>query len=395
MPPSLLIKQASSVFSLSLLTGWKKFPRWTFRNGFNLIRGASGAKGMGCIGFPDHPVWEITNACNLRCAHCHCSGGKPAKYELSREEGKNLLEQLAEIDEFRMMAFTGGEPLLRKDLFELLNFSNSLGFTNTIATNATLIDSRVARKLSRNGVAIAAVSLDGSTPDTHDKVRGVQGSFHRAMRGMRALRNEGIVLHINITLMNFNLSEMKDMVKLVEELDAGILLIYQLVPLGRGAMMGDSVLDVSNNEKLIKFMSEIQRRANIILEPVAGPQYWAYLLKKEGIEGGVKLRMAEKVFHGCSAGRGFVYIKPNGDAWPCPFIEVSAGNIRESAFKDIWRNSEIFKDLRNREELLKGHCGECEYKTVCGGCRGRAWAATGDYLAPDPSCFLYDRRGEK
>ena len=388
-PPSLIFRQALSALCLGALSHWQRLPKWFATYGFKCLPGAGGSRGMGCIGFPSHPVWEMTTACNLRCIHCHTSGGKPAANELTTQEAKQLLDQLAGISEFRMMAFTGGEPLVRRDLFELLAYSKALGFTNTLATNATLIDDTVARRLRSNGVVIAAVSLDGFDAATHDMVRGLPGAFEAALRGMRALRRAGILLHINITAMEYNMGQMEPLMALVDELGAGILLMYQLVPVGRGRSIKGAALDLGMNERLIRFMAEAQRTTNAIMEPVAGPQYWPFLLQRAGIVGGPRLRVAETVFHGCSAGRGFVYIKPNGEVWPCPFIEVSCGNVRQTPFPVIWSTSRIFKDLRARERLLKGQCGECEYRRLCGGCRGRAWATTGDYLAEDPSCFIH------
>jgi len=128
-----------------------------------------------------------------------------------------------------------------------------------------------------------------------------------------------------------------------------------------------------------------------VIEPVAGPQYWPHMLKARGFDSGRRLKLAEKVFHGCAAGRGFVYIKANGDVWPCPFVEVSGGNVRERAFRSIYEDSQVFRDLRRREQTLKGMCGECDFRTVCGGCRGRALAYSGDYLAEDPRCFIRER----
>jgi radical SAM protein with 4Fe4S-binding SPASM domain len=331
----------------------------------------------------------MTTACNLRCIHCHASGGKPAPDELSTEEAKHMLNQLTEIKEFRMMAFTGGEPLVRNDLFELLAYSQALGFTNTMATNATLVDEAVAKRLRRYGVVIAAVSLDGFDAKTHDMVRGSPGSFQAALDGMRALRHAGIVLHINITAMEYNMNQMEQLMALVDELGTGILLMYQLVPVGRGRGISTAALDLGANERLIRFMAQAQRVTKAVMEPVAGPQYWPFLLQRDGIDDGPLLRLAETVFHGCSAGRGFVYIKPNGEVWPCPFIEVNCGNVRDLPFAEIWADSPIFKDLREREKRLKGRCGECQYRRLCGGCRGRAWATTGDYLAEDPSCFIH------
>jgi radical SAM protein with 4Fe4S-binding SPASM domain len=330
----------------------------------------------------------MTTACNLRCIHCHASGGKPAADELTTDEAKRLLDQLAGVSEFRMMAFTGGEPLVRDDLFELLAYSQALGFSNTMATNATLIDDAVARRLRSHGVVIAAVSLDGFDATTHDHVRNQAGAFEAALQGMHALRRAGIVLHINITAMEYNMDQMKPLMALVDKLEAGLLLMYQLVPVGRGRGIRDAALDLGANEKLIRFMAKAQRTARAIMEPVAGPQYWSFLLERAGIRGGPLLRLGETVFHGCSAGRGFIYIKPNGEVWPCPFIEVSCGNVRETPFSTIWATSRVLNDLRERETRLQGQCGQCPYRRLCGGCRGRAWATTGDYLAEDPSCFL-------
>jgi len=389
-PPTLIVRQAMSAFLVGALTRWRKLPNWFLRYGFRCLPGAGGSRGMGCIGFPDHPVWEMTTACNLDCIHCHTAGGEPADDELTTDEGKYLLAELAQVMQFRMMAFTGGEPLMRPDLYELLAYSQALGFRNTIATNATLINDQVAQQLRENGVVIAAVSLDGFTAETHDKIRGLPGSFEKAVRGMRALTNAGILLHINITAMEYNVEQIERLMTLVNELKTGILLIYQLVPVGRGRVIENAVLDKDANRWLIEFMANAQRETNAIMEPVAGPQYWPFLIKRAHMSSGMPLWLAEKVFHGCAAGRGFIYIKPDGAVWPCPFIELSCGNVRDMAFKDIWSGSEILNQLRNREWLLKGQCGDCKYRRLCGGCRGRAWAAKGDFLAEDPCCFIHD-----
>jgi radical SAM protein with 4Fe4S-binding SPASM domain len=394
-PPTLILRQAVSALYIGALARWRGLPRWMLTYGIRCLPGAAGSRGMGCIGFPAHPVWEMTTACNLRCIHCHASGGKPTADELTTDEAKRLLDQLAEVPEFRMMAFTGGEPLVRKDLFELLAYSQALGFTNTMATNATLVDDDVARKLRHFGLAIAAVSLDGFTAEQHDMVRGSSGSFEAAIRGMRALRRAGIVLHVNITAMEYNVEQLEELMSLVDALGTGILLMYQLVPVGRGRSIREAALDLGANERLIRFMVDAQRSTRAIMEPVAGPQYWPFLLQRAHINSGPLLRLAETVFHGCSAGRGFVYVKPNGDVWPCPFIEVSCGNVRQTPFRRIWIESQVFEHLRKRETRLKGRCGDCVYRRLCGGCRGRTWAVTGDYLNEDPSCFIHADDVEK
>jgi radical SAM protein with 4Fe4S-binding SPASM domain len=374
---------------MGALVGWRRLPSWFIKYGFKCLPGAAGSWGQGCIGFPAHPVLEITAACNLRCIHCHTSGGGRSDDELTTKEVKRLIDQLADVDEFRMMAFTGGEPLVRDDLFEVLAYAKARGFTNTLATNGTLIDDDVAQRLRDCGVVIGAVSLDGFDAETHDYVRNQPGAFEDALRGVRALGQAGIPLHINITAMDYNMDQLEPLMALVDELETAILIMYQLVPVGRGRSIEDAALDLGANERLIRFMARAQRDAQAIMEPVAGPQYWPFMLQGAHIEGGPLLRLAETVFHGCSAGRGFVYIKPDGEVWPCPFVEVNCGNVRETPFATIWETAPVFQDLRAREERLQGQCGECEYRKLCGGCRGRAWAMTGDYLAEDPSCFIH------
>lgn len=234
---------------------------------------------MGCIGFPAHPVWEVTTACNLNCVHCHVSDTKGE--ELDTDEGKSLLDQLAGVREFHMMAFTGGEPLLRGDLFEMLAYSQALGFANTIATNATLIGDETARRLRSYGVVIAAVSLDGDR-ETHDQLRGSPGAFQADLEGMKALRRAGIVLHVNITAMQCNMDQIESLIELADGLGAGIVLVYQLVPVGRGKQIRKAALSRKDNEHLTHIMARAQRSAQAVLEPVAGPQYWPYLLQKKG-----------------------------------------------------------------------------------------------------------------
>lgn len=390
-PPAMIGRQLASVGLVGILSRWKGLPDWIVRHGTRLLPGAAGSIGMGCIGFPNHPVWEVTAKCNLDCIHCHVAG-RPVGPELTTQEGKELLDQLADVREFRMMAFTGGEPLVRDDIFELLNYSRDLGFNNTLATNATMVDDASARRLRDSGVGIAAVSLDGMR-GTHDTIRG-SGAFDAAVSGIRSLRQAGIPLQINVTAMGLNLKQIRDVVALSEDLGASIILVYQLVPVGDGQTIAESVLTREQNESLVELMAEIQGSCRAVIEPVAGPQYWSYLLHERGIQGGPLLEIAGRLFHGCAAGRGFVYIKADGEILPCPFIETTCGNVRETPFGTIWESSPVLAKLRDREKSLKGRCGACVYRTVCGGCRGRAQAMTGDYMEEDPCCFLDLPRGK-
>jgi len=249
----------------------------------------------------------------------------------------------------------------------------------------------MAFKLKDHGVVCNAISMDAANPAIHDMVRNKPGSFDLAIRAIEATKKAGIMLQINTTAMEYNMPHLSDLIDFADKTGSGIMLMYQLVAVGRGEKIEKATLKKSANKFLSELIAEKQRHAKTIIEPVAGPQYWPFLLEKKGFNKGLKLKLAGKVFHGCAAGRGFVYIKANGDVWPCPFVEVNAGSIRNSSFDKIYKEAPVFQHLRNREVLLKGVCGDCNYKTVCGGCRGRAHAYSGDYLAEDPRCYI----GEK
>jgi radical SAM protein with 4Fe4S-binding SPASM domain len=387
-PPSLVARQFGSAVYFGFLVGWTRFPSWVIRHGINSLPIAAGATGMGCIGFPAHPAWEVTSACNLRCIHCHATADTPSPDELTTDEAKRFIDDLARVDEFRMLVYTGGEPLVRRDIFELMHHSKQAGLINVLATNGTLITEDVAFRLKEEGLATAAVSLDSWRDTVHDYVRNKENTYDLAMGGIRAMKKAGIPLQINATAMQYNFPDLGELLELADSLGSGIMLMYQLVPVGRGGDIKNAALDINENERLLKFLARKQKEISTIVEPVAGPQYWPYLMESKGLKNGLWMKMARRVFHGCAAGRGFVYIKANGDVWPCPFVEINAGNVRVRPFNEIWRTSMVFRTLRDRENTLKGKCGECGYRSICGGCRGRAMALSGDYLSEDPSCFI-------
>jgi len=390
-PLSLLAKQLGSALFMGYLNRWSRFPGWLLRHSFQSIPVSNGAWGMGCIGYPGHPAWEVTGACNLRCIHCHATSGKPSPDELTTDEGKKLIDMLAAESDFRTLIYTGGEPLVRPDIFSLLRHSQKAGLANIIATNGTLIDEETAFKLKDHGVVCNAISIDAADPQTHDFVRNRSGAFDLALRAIEATKKAGILLQINTTAMEYNMPHLPDLIDFADDCGAGIMLMYQLVAVGRGEKIEKATLKKSANKYLSELIADKQKNAKTIIEPVAGPQYWPYLLEKNGIRGEKLLKLAGNLFHGCAAGRGFVYIKANGDVWPCPFVEINAGNIRNAGFGKIYREAPVFQHLRKREDLLKGACQTCKYKTICGGCRGRALAYSGDYLAEDPRCFIQEK----
>jgi len=389
-PPTLLVRQAISAFYFAKIVGWKKLPQWLLKLP-RTLRLSSGALGMGCIGFPIHPVWEVTSACNLNCKHCHASGGRQMADELTTEEGRGLIRQIAAIDEFRMLVLSGGEPLVRPDIIELVSYASGLGLEISIATNATLITPEMASKLKKAGAVNVAIGLDGATENTHDAIRSTPGCFKQTMRGIEATKDAGLALQINITMMKHNYHEIPALLDMTNEFGADIVLLYNLVPEGRGRE-GEIELSRDQFQDIIEFVSERQRTIVPIVEPTCSPQYWAYLMSKFNENGnGHKEhkpgRLATFAFKGCAAGNGLCYVKPNGEVWPCPFVPVSGGNIRNMPLKEIWESSEVFVNLKTRDNL-KGECGRCINKSICGGCRGRAFAHYGDYLQEDPFCFI-------
>ena len=382
-----MLRQAASALLFGYLVGWRKLPHWLLK-GSKTLPTAAGAIGMGCIGFPIHPVWEVTNACNLRCEQCHASSGKPLPNELNTEEGKRLLDGMAAIGEFRMLALGGGEPLVRPDIFELVAYARSLGLEISIATNGTLLTVEMAREFKKMGVANIAVGLNASDAKIHEQITRVPGSFASSKQGIYATLEVGMNLQINTTVMKENRRAIPGLLDFASEVDAQIVLLYQLVPEGRGD--DEMELSIKEYRELTEMVAEHQKTSRAIIEPTCSPQYWAHLISRNGNKPSrLELRLAEICFKGCVAGSGLCYVKPDGEVWPCPFVPLSAGNVREQPLARIWYESELFNHLRDREKLTGETCGSCRFKYICGGCRGRAYAHSGDYLGDDPLCFLY------
>lgn len=342
---------------------------------------------MGCIGFPIHPVWEVTNACNNRCEQCHASSGKTLPDELTTEEGKRLLDSMATIKEFRMLAFGGGEPLLRPDIFELVAYARKLGLEISIATNGTLLTREMAKELRKLGVINIAVGLNAREASIHEQITRVPGSFEKSRQACYYTKESGMNLQINTTVMKENREAIPGLLNFASEIDAQIVLLYQLVPEGRGKE--EMELSLKEYKSLTDMVVENQKNNRAIIEPTCSPQYWTYLLKNNGHNpSSLSVKLAEILFKGCVAGSGLCYVKPNGDVWPCPFVPISGGNVRQKSLSEIWYHSELFQSLRDRGRLTGDKCSSCRFKLMCGGCRGRAHAHYGDYLADDPLCFI-------
>jgi len=381
-PPSLVLKQAFSLACHGWLTRWRGLPGWMFK-GRKALATAAGAVAIGCTGYPYHVVWEVTTRCNLDCIHCYAGSVDSTRAGLSTGEGKRLLGQIAEVDKFRMIVITGGEPLLRNDIFELVEYAGQLGFKIVFSTNGTLLTPVMAKDLARLGVVNFSISLDGFTPECHESIRRKPGCFQGAIDGLRAAARTGVCVQVNFTAMKQNLVELPGVIDLAESLKADIIMVFQAIPpQGEGESLE---LDVDEQVGLIQTIAEKQRKAGGLIIPVCCPEYWPWLVehRRFSLSRGIR----NQAFSGCGAGSGFSYVRFDGEVWPCNFIPLSAGSVRQQSFADIWNKSPLLREFRSRPRKVGGDCAYCIHQDICGGCRGRAFARTGDLFAADPLCL--------
>ena len=381
-PPLLIVKQAVMIMLYAWLTGWNSlaFLRWVTQLQ-NILHAGAGTKQICCFGVNPHVVWEMTGRCNLKCIHCHASGGEAAYNELTTEEGKALIDQVAALG-IRTFVFTGGEPLLRNDLFELIAYARSKRLTVYIATNGTLITREVAKLLSRYNVG-AVIGLDGMNPEIHDGIRGVKGAYDAVIRGIDNCVAENIYLHLNIVATRHNFDEIERIIDYGSEIGVYSYFIYNFVPIGRGEGIQNYALGREDFIALLDLILRKQREVRAIIIPVAAPEYWAYTLQRRGI-GVHNRRLIGFLGHfvgGCLADKGMMYIKPNGDVWTCPFIPVRMGNVRgEGLLLDrIWERLRAHRckfefehgASENASASVWSQCDSCEYQRVCGGCKAQ------------------------
>ncbi len=339
-------------------------------------------------------AWELTSACNLECVHCRASATKEQDpNELSTEEAKRFIDDVANFAK-PVMILTGGEPLIRDDIYEIAQYGSGKGLRMVLATNGVLITSGVARKLKEAGIQRVSISIDGASAKTHDEFRGMPGAFDGALRGIEALKTVGMGVQINTTITKRNLDEMPKILDLALELGAVALHIFMLVPTGRGEILRGEEIPPEEYERALNWFYDMQREVPIQLKATCAPHYFRIMYqraKQEGAPIDMKGEGFGAMTRGCLGGTSFCFVSKVGEIYPCGYLPALAGNIRERPFEEIWRDSKVFNDLRDVDKL-KGKCGICEYKRVCGGCRARAYAKTGDYLVEEPYCIYQPRR---
>ena len=313
--------------------------------------------------------WNVTRECNMKCSHCYINATeKKLAHELTTTEGKNFMDQICQVSK-PLLILSGGEPLLRPDIYELIQYGTSKGLKMGLGSNGSLIDDTVAAKLKEAGIATVSISLDSHIPAQHDEFRGVTGSWEKAINACKALRKNNILIQVNTTLTQQNYDQIDDIMRLAEEIGVENFHLFFLVPTGRGAKLTD--ISPQKYEDMITntFAKVAKHKLNV--RPSCAPQFMR-------IAKGMGLDMRQWV-RGCLAGLYYCRIYPNGDVTPCPYLPVKLGNVREKAFKEIWFNSPIFKSLRD-PTALKGKCGACEFGLSCGGCRARAYGLSSDFI---------------
>lgn len=340
--------------------------------------------------------WETTAGCNLECIHCRRLevSKELTKEDLTTEESFFLIDSIVEVGK-PILVLSGGEPLFRPDIFDIASYAKKKGLILALATNGTLVDEEIAKKIVDTGIRRVSISLDGASAKTHDDFRKLDGSFNLAIKGFKHLKALNMNLQINCTIANHNVDEIEELFNLAEELKADALHLFMLVPVGCGVEISkDQMLSPEKYEEVLNWFHERSKRTALETKATCAPHYYRIMKEKgkeEGKEKPHKHHGMSAVTKGCLAGTGICFISHKGEVFPCGYFPVSVGHIKKEPFKKIWEHAKVFQDLRD-PDLLEGKCGICEYKRVCAGCRARAYAATKNYLSEEPYC-IYQPKG--
>ena len=348
-------------------------------------------------------VWNFTNHCNLRCIHCYQDAGAMLHDELTLSEKLMAIDMLDKAG-VAAIAFSGGEPLIHPHFPRVAREASDRGIYVAVATNGLALSNKeYALKIRRAGVRYLEISLDSPIPSEHDRFRGVVGAWERTVRGIENAVALGFTTAIATTISRFNIGYVEDMVRLADELGVNKIIFFNFIPVGRGRDIVEYDLDPFEREKFMRRLLELNKKYGVEVLTTA-PQYSRVSLQLSGGEdvspthfyvgGDPGIEALADFIGGCGAGRIYAALQPNGDVTPCVFIPLRVGNIRNEDFVSIWRYNPIFRKLRDRD-ILKGFCGNCPYRYVCGGCRARAYSYYKDVLAVDPGCIYNIREWRK
>jgi len=349
--------------------------------------------------------WNLTQRCNLHCAHCYMSAyaGVDISWELSTSECRRVMLDIAQVNPEALLILTGGEPLVRKDIFDLASYASDIGFTVVLGTNGVLLREAEAKRMRQSGIQGASISLDSVDAARHDAFRRLPGSWDAAVRATQILSAEGLDFSIHNSVTDWNADEMPAMIDLARDLGARVLNFFFLVRTGRGVDLTD--ITPQRYEQLLTSIAHAQGIGANGTQQASGPQPledpWSVPAGRAGAmvirakcaphlrrilyELSPQSPLLQNYAQGsCPAGKHYCRITPTGDVTPCPYMPVSVGNVRQQSFAEIWRYAQPLQDLRQPQ--LGGRCGSCEFSQICGGCRCRAYVTYGDYLAEDPAC---------
>jgi AdoMet-dependent heme synthase len=333
-------------------------------------------------------AWETTRNCNLSCKHCRASAEHGTfSGELTTDKCLQLVDQIARTGN-PIVILTGGEPLLRDDIFEIAAYGTAQGLKMVMAPNGTLITETTARQMADAGIQRISISIDGATPEAHDDFRGVPGAYEGAISGAQLAREAGVAFQINTTITNQNLHAIPEIMDLAERIGAVAHHIFLLVPTGRGKELAHQAISAADYESTLNWFYDRKKTTHLQLKATCAPQYYRILrqrAREENTPISFQTHGLDAVTRGCLGGTAFCFISHVGIVQPCGFLELNCGDITRDDFQHIWEQSPQFLSLRDFNNL-KGKCGRCEFKRVCGGCRARAFEATGDYLAEEPLC---------
>jgi radical SAM protein len=338
-------------------------------------------------------IWEVTQACDLACVHCRASA-QPDRHpeELSTSEGKKLIDQIAAW-KVPVFVLTGGDPIKRPDLFELIAYAQSAGVRVSLTPSATpLLTREVVHRLKEAGLARLAVSMDGASAETHDAFRVLSGSFARTLDAVRWANEVGLPVQINTTFSRRNIGEIDAIVSLMEQLRITLWSVFFLVPTGRGKL--NDLLSADEFEQVFSKLYELSKSAPFDIKTTEAQHYRRFVLQRKADERRagtpqVQVKVSADAIgrapRGLNDGKGFVFISHRGEVFPSGFLPLSAGSIRERSLESIYRESSLFRALRDTSKL-EGKCGACEFKEICGGSRARAYALTGNPHGEEPCC---------
>lgn len=349
---------------------------------------------------PKWIAWEITRRCNLKCVHCRSSSELTSKKhpDLPIKDAFRIIDDISDYAK-PVVVLSGGEPLLREDVFDIADYGTNKGLRMCLATNGSLVDDRICEMIKKSGIRMVSLSLDGSTEKVHDDFRNQEGAFKGIINAASLFKKNGIEFLINSSFTKRNQEEIPKIYKLAKELGATAWYMFMIVPTGRAEEIMEELISKEDYEEILDWHYHMENEEkDMLVRPTCAPHYYRIVLQNAKKEGRHYERRSLKFStggsKGCIAGQLICLIDVDGNVLPCSYFPMPAGNILKQPFKEIWENSELFRNLRDFK-AYKGKCGNCEFINVCGGCRARAYAISGDYLDEEPFCSFVPSRMDR